>query len=84
VPVGQTWPQVPQLLFEFRFVSHPSATFPLQLPQPAKQETPHWELRQVGELFWWGGQTLLQAPQLLTFAAVFVSQPSSGLLLQSP
>jgi hypothetical protein len=81
----QAFPQAPQLLTSLpTLTSQPSATAPLQFTQPASQLAMlHVPLVHTGVPC---GMlhTFPQAPQLLEFEAVPVSQPSAGLLLQSP
>jgi hypothetical protein len=76
VPVGQTLPQAPQLLESvFVFVSQPVAARLSQLAKGAVQTKPQAPPLQVVVAFARVGQTLPQAPQLLTSVLVFVSQP---------
>lgn len=76
-------PQAPQLFtLLVRFVSQPSATWPLQSPAPGAQlAMPHTPPLQLGVppvVEHW----LPQAPQLFTFVAVLTSQPLAALLSQ--
>lgn len=59
-------------------VSQPFAALPSQLAKPALHEaTPHAPAEQPAVPFSTAGQTLPQAPQLVTLDAVLVSQPSA-------
>jgi len=77
-----TLPHAPQLLVVLSWVSHPSATPPLQSPYPCLQE-----MEQLTPLHCAVPLLALHAlphvPQLLVVLSG-VSHPSAGLLLQSP
>jgi hypothetical protein len=80
----QASPQPPQFWGSFVVVvSQPFAEFPSQSPLPAAQdETVQMLFTQAG-VPPWGGQTLLQLPQLFTLVLVWTSHPSVTLKLQS-
>jgi hypothetical protein len=83
----QTTPQAPQLLElmgrQKPPQQRPEQQMPWQMSNPGLQVNPHTPPEHVVVALARGGQTLPQAPQ---FVVVFrgVSQPSLGLLLQSP
>jgi hypothetical protein len=71
--VLHAFPQEAQLLFVPSCVSHPSATLPLQLPQPAVHDAiPHAPPVQLG-VAWLVLHGVLHAPQWLVLVLVFVS-----------
>jgi hypothetical protein len=71
----QTVPHALQFVaLDFRFVSHPSETRPLQLPKPAVQVIEQAPAVQVADPFA-VEQAAPQDPQLVGLVCVFVSQP---------
>jgi hypothetical protein len=63
--------------------SQPLAAFPSQFTKPGLQATPHVPALQVEVALGPVGHARPQPPQLLTFVAMLVSQPSLAWLLQS-
>ena|SRR5664280_2434493 len=81
--VGQTWPQVRQLLIsELRLISQPLAALPSQLPKPALQvPIAQVPLLQVAEAFVYA-QTVLQPLQCAGSVLRLISQPLAEALSQ--
>jgi hypothetical protein len=81
----QLAPQAPQfVLLVWVLTSQPSAGLLLQSAKPVLQVNPHAPLVQVAVALAGAGHALLHAPQWLGVERVSTSQPSAGLLLQSP
>jgi hypothetical protein len=83
--VGQTVPQVPQWLRSVvRLTSQPLAGLPSQSAKPVLQVNPHVPPVQLLVALARAGQTLPQAPQLVTELVRLASQPLERLLSQLP
>ena len=81
---AQVTPQPPQWVLVLSSVSQPSSGIPLQLPHPGSQvPIAHSPPVQVWVTAWGRAQVLPQLPQSVV-VVVLVSQPSSGIMLQSP
>src|SRR5262249_39275608 len=80
----QAWPQVPQLLMSVSVdVSQPLAALLSQSVRPPVPCSVQAPPTQAGVAFGPPGHIMLHAPQFRASVAVLVSQPSSGIWLQS-
>ena len=81
---GQDWVQDPQVAGDIRSASQPFAAMPSHSPYPARHDSPHTPLMQVGAAF---GPPKHTTPHWLQFCRLllrFVSQPFDSFASQSP